>query len=340
MEQQLRNMQTEMDQQIRSAQDMKELDAIRVRYLGKKGELTALLKQMGRLSAEEKPVIGKLVNETRAEFETALEERRTALKEAGNRERLEKERLDITISKEEFPLGHRNPLQQTMEELEELFISMGFRVEEGPEVESVANNFDKLNSPPDHPSRDLSDTFYFTEDTVLRTHTSPVQVRVMESQKPPIRMVCTGRTFRFDDVDDTHSPMFHQIEGMVIDKNISMGNLIDTLNVFVKRLLGEDTKTRFRPHYFPFTEPSAEVDVSCPKCGGEGCPACNHTGWSMELLGCGMVHPNVLRMCGIDPEVYSGFAFGMGIDRITMVKHGIPNIRLLYENDQRFLDQF
>lgn len=340
MEQQLQTIQAEMDQQILAARDMKELEAIRIKYLGKKGELTALLKQMGRLSAEEKPVIGKLVNETRAHFESSLLERQASLRTDADRQRLEQERLDITLPADPYSLGHRNPLQKTMEELEELFISMGFRVEEGPEVELVENNFDKLNTPEHHPSRDLSDTFYFTENTVLRTHTSPVQVRVMMRQQPPIRMVCTGRTFRFDDVDDTHSPMFHQIEGMVIDKNISMANLIDTLNVFVKRLLGEDTKTRFRPHYFPFTEPSAEVDVSCPKCRGEGCAACNFTGWSMELLGCGMVHPNVLRMCGIDPDVYSGFAFGMGIDRITMVKHGIPNIRLLYENDQRFLDQF
>lgn len=340
MEQQLRIMQAEMHRRIQESADMKELDAIRIQYLGKKGELTALLKQMGRLSAEERPVMGKMVNEARAGFEQALQEKQGVLKEAGNIQRLEKERLDITIDRESFRLGHRNPLQQTMEELESLFISMGFRVEEGPEVETVENNFDKLNTPPHHPSRDMSDTFYFTENTVLRTHTSPVQVRVMMRQEPPIRMVCTGRTFRFDDVDDTHSPMFHQIEGMVIDKNISMANLIDTLNLFVKRLLGENTKTRFRPHYFPFTEPSAEVDVSCPNCSGDGCAACNFTGWSMELLGCGMVHPHVLRMCGIDPDIYSGFAFGMGIDRITMVKHGIPNIRLLYDNDQRFLDQF
>ncbi len=340
MEQQLRIMQAEMHRRIQESADMKELDAIRIQYLGKKGELTALLKQMGRLSAEERPVMGKMVNEARAGFEQALQEKQGVLKEAGNIQRLEKERLDITIDRESFRLGHRNPLQQTMEELESLFISMGFRVEEGPEVETVENNFDKLNTPPHHPSRDMSDTFYFTENTVLRTHTSPVQVRVMLRQEPPIRMVCTGRTFRFDDVDDTHSPMFHQIEGMVIDKNISMANLIDTLNLFVKRLLGENTKTRFRPHYFPFTEPSAEVDVSCPNCSGDGCAACNFTGWSMELLGCGMVHPHVLRMCGIDPDIYSGFAFGMGIDRITMVKHGIPNIRLLYDNDQRFLDQF
>lgn len=340
MEEQLRELRLQMFKKVQDAQSAEALESIRIQYLGKKGELTALLKLMGKLSPQEKPVIGKLVNELRAEFEASMESKAEELKQASRKLRLEAEKIDVTQDIDRFRIGHRHPLQKTMEELEDLFISMGFRVEEGPEVETVENNFDKLNSPKDHPSRDYSDTFYITPDTVLRTHTSPVQVRIMETQKPPIRMVATGRTFRFDDVDDTHSPMFHQIEGLVIDKNISMANLIDTLNVFVKRLLGGDMKTRFRPHYFPFTEPSAEVDVSCPACRGVGCASCNFTGWSMELLGCGMVHPHVLEMCGIDSKEYSGFAFGMGIDRITMVKHGIPNIRLLYENDQRFLDQF
>ncbi len=340
MEAQLQQLRSTMIERIEAAQDAKTLESIRIEYMGKKGELTGLLKQMGKLSAEEKPVIGKLANEVRQDFESNLARRHAELKEIGKGLRLQAEKIDVTVDKPGHGFGHRHPLQSTMEELEELFISMGFRVEEGPEVETVENNFDKLNSPKDHPSRDYSDTFYIKPNTVLRTHTSPVQVRVMMNQKPPIRMICTGRTFRFDDVDDTHSPMFHQIEGLVVDKHISMANLIDTLNVFVKRLLGEDMKTRFRPHYFPFTEPSAEVDVSCTVCRGAGCPSCHFTGWSMELLGCGMVHPNVLSMCGIDPTEYSGFAFGMGIDRITMVKHGIPNIRLLYENDQRFLDQF
>lgn len=340
MEEQLGNLRTEMCDKIQSAKDLSSLESIRIEYMGKKGVLSGLLKQMGKLPAEEKPVIGKLANEIRSEFEFLLLEKQRELKKAGQEIRLRKETVDVTVDTRKVRLGHRHPLQKTMEELEDLFISMGFRVEEGPEVETVENNFDKLNSPKDHPSRDYSDTFYIKPNTVLRTHTSPVQVRVMMKQKPPIRMVSTGRTFRFDDVDDTHSPMFHQIEGLVVDKAISMANLIDTLNVFVKRLLGDDMKTRFRPHYFPFTEPSAEVDVSCTICRGEGCSACNFTGWSMELLGCGMVHPHVLEMCGIDSTEYSGFAFGMGIDRITMVKHGIPNIRLLYENDQRFLDQF
>lgn len=340
MKEKLNAIRASMEQEIHNAADLSALDKVRIQYLGKKGELTQLLKEMGKLSKEEKPLMGKLANETRDFFESTYATRKDEIVQATNEKRLEEEKIDVTIDKKTFHLGHRHPLQTTMEELEDLFISMGFKVEEGPEVELVDYNFNRLNTPKDHPSRDMSDTFYFDKDTVLRTHTSPVEVRVMLEQEPPIRMVCTGRTFRFDDVDDTHSPMFHQIEGLVIDKNINMGNLIDTINVFVKRLLGDDIKTRFRPHYFPFTEPSAEVDVSCTICRGEGCPACNFTGWSMELMGCGMTHPNVLRMCGIDPDVYQGFAFGMGIDRITMVKHGIPNIRLLYDNDQRFLDQF
>jgi len=227
-----------------------------------------------------------------------------------------------------------------MEELENIFMNMGFSIIQGPEIETVYNNFDALNSPENHPSRDLSDTFYITEDILLRTHTSPVQIRTMKQNKPPLRIVSAGRTFRFDDVDDTHSPMFHQLEGLVIDKNITMANLKHTIDMFIKQLFGDEMKTRFRPHYFPFTEPSAEVDVSCFKCKGAGCDVCHGTGWSMELLGCGMVHPKVLRNCGIDPEVYSGFAFGLGVDRIAMVKYGINNIRLLFENDMRFLSQF
>lgn len=217
---------------------------------------------------------------------------------------------------------------------------MGFDIVDGPEIDTVENTFDLLNSPKYHPSRSLSDTFYLDDKTVLRPHTSSVQIRTMKTQKPPIRMVSAGRTFRFDDVDDTHSPMFHQIEGLVVDKGVTMANLMDTINIFIKNLFGEEIETRFRPHYFPFTEPSMEVDVTCFDCKGKGCPSCNDTGWSMELLGCGMVHPNVLRNCGIDPEVYTGFAFGMGVDRITMVKHKIDNIRLLYDNDKRFLEQF
>lgn len=317
-----------------------ELEKLRVKIFGKKGDLTLLLRGMGKLSKEERPVMGKLANEVREELEELFNQKAEFIKKEDLQKRIAEERIDVTAKKDVIPLGHRHPLNRTMEDLEELFQTMGFSIESGPEIESVKNNFDMLNSPENHPSRDYTDTFYINEDTLLRTHTSPVQIRTMLSQEPPIRMVSGGRTFRFDDVDDTHSPMFHQIEGLVVDKNVSMANLIETINVFIREFFGEHIKTRFRPHYFPFTEPSVEVDVTCFDCGGKGCPSCNNTGWSMELLGGGMVHPNVLRNCGIDPEVYSGFAFGMGVDRITMVRYGIDNIRLLYENDQRFLEQF
>ena len=317
-----------------------ELEKLRVKIFGKKGDLTLLLRGMGKLSKEERPVMGKLANEVREELEELFNQKAEFIKKEDLQKRIAEERIDVTAKKDVIPLGHRHPLNRTMEDLEELFQTMGFSIESGPEIESVKNNFDMLNSPENHPSRDYTDTFYINEDTLLRTHTSPVQIRTMLSQEPPIRMVSAGRTFRFDDVDDTHSPMFHQIEGLVVDKNVSMANLIETINVFIREFFGEHIKTRFRPHYFPFTEPSVEVDVTCFDCGGKGCPSCNNTGWSMELLGGGMVHPNVLRNCGIDPDVYSGFAFGMGVDRITMVRYGIDNIRLLYENDQRFLEQF
>ena len=295
---------------------------------------------MGKLSPEERPVIGQLANEVRNKIEEAIRAKGANLRNEAKLAKLKEEKIDITISTKKTRLGHRHPLLRTIDELEDLFVSMGFKVILGPEIETVYNNFDALNTPENHPSRDLSDTFYITEDTLLRTHTSPVQIRAMKEFGAPLRMVSAGRTFRFDDVDDTHSPMFHQLEGLVVDENISMANLIHTLDIFIKELFGKDMKTRYRPHHFPFTEPSAEVDVSCFKCKGEGCPACNYTGWSMELLGCGMVHPKVLENCGIDPEKYTGFAFGMGIDRITMVKYGINDIRLLFENDNRFLEQF
>lgn len=327
-------------EKIGKLKDLDSLENIRVKVLGKKGELTLLLREMGKLSKEERPVIGQYANEIRNDIENYLGNKKEELVEEVNKLKIEEEKIDITAKKGSLKIGHRHPLNKTMEELEDLFQTMGFSIIEGPEVETVANNFDLLNSPKNHPSRDLSDTFYINEDILLRTHTSTVQIRTMLNNKPPIRMVSAGRTFRYDDVDDTHSPMFHQIEGLVVDKNVTMANLMDTLNVFIKEFFGADMKTRYRPHHFPFTEPSAEVDVSCFSCHGKGCPDCNYTGWSMELLGCGMVHPNVLRNCGIDPNIYSGFAFGMGIDRITMVKHGIDNIRLLYENDKRFLEQF
>ncbi|WP_300408282.1 phenylalanine--tRNA ligase subunit alpha [Lagierella sp.] len=325
---------------IKELNELDELDRIRVKFLGKKGELTLILREMGKLSKEERPIVGQYANEVRTEIENLLSNKREELQKIKNERKVKAEKIDITRSISRFEIGHRHPLNKTMEELEDLFQRMGFSIIEGPEIETVENNFDKLNSPKNHPSRSTSDTFYIDEKTLLRTHTSPVQIRTMLKQKPPIRMVSAGRTFRYDEVDDTHSPMFHQIEGLVVDKGVTMANLIDTLNVFIKEFFGEDMETRFRPHHFPFTEPSAEVDVSCFNCHGDGCPQCNYTGWSMELLGCGMVHPNVLRNCGIDPEIYSGFAFGMGIDRITMIKHGINNIRLLYDNDKRFLQQF
>lgn len=324
----------------KNTENLEELEELRIRFLGKKGELTAVLREMGKLAAEERPIIGQIANEIRDDIEESISLIREDLREEEKKTRMSKETIDITMTTNKEKLGHRHPLLATVEELENLFISMGFSVVEGPEIETVHNNFDALNSPEDHPSRDLSDTFYINDDILLRTHTSPVQIRAMKELGVPLRIVSAGRTFRFDDVDDTHSPMFHQLEGLVVDENINMANLIHTLDIFIKELFGSDIKTRYRPHHFPFTEPSAEVDVSCLDCRGKGCTACNNTGWSMELLGCGMVHPRVLEGCGIDSEKYSGFAFGMGIDRITMIKYGIPNIRLLFENDNRFLEQF
>lgn len=325
---------------IDQIENLENLEELRVKYLGKKGELTGVLREMGKLSAEERPVMGQYANEVREEIEKAINELKESLKEAVKRERINKEKIDVTMKSHKKDLGHRHPLLQTVEELEDLFVSMGFSVVIGPEIETVENNFDALNSPENHPSRDFSDTFYINKDILLRTHTSPVQIRAMKELGAPLRIISAGRTFRFDDVDDTHSPMFHQLEGLVVDEKINMANLIHTLDIFIKELFGKDIQTRYRPHHFPFTEPSAEVDVSCLACRGKGCDKCNYTGWSMELLGCGMVHPKVLENCGIDSEKYSGFAFGMGIDRITMIKHNIPNIRLLFENDNRFLEQF
>lgn len=325
---------------INDVANIEEIELLRVKFLGKKGELTSVLRDMGKLIAEERPIVGQIANEIRDELEEAISSIKEKLNEEIKKSKLSKEKIDITMTTSKERLGHRHPLLSTAEELEDLFISMGFSVVVGPEIETVENNFDALNSPENHPSRDLTDTFYITDDILLRTHTSPVQIRAMKELGAPLRIVSAGRTFRFDNVDDTHSPMFHQLEGLVVDENINMANLIHTLDIFIKELFGADMKTRYRPHHFPFTEPSAEVDVSCLKCRGKGCSSCNHTGWSMELLGCGMVHPKVLEACGIDSEKYSGFAFGMGIDRITMVKYGITDIRLLFENDNRFLEQF
>ncbi len=340
MKEKLKQIRENALREIQECVDLEQLDNQRVKYLGKKGELTKVLRGMGKLPKEERPIIGKKANEVRQSIENTIEELKTKLLQKAKEEKLKLEKIDISIPSKGKLLGHRHPLMQVKEELENIFLNMGFSVVEGPEVETVYNNFDALNAPENHPSRDMSDTFYISENVLLRTQTSPVQIRVMKQAEPPIKIVSAGRTFRFDDVDDTHSPMFHQLECLVIDKNVTLANLKHTIDVFVKELFGDSVKTRFRPHYFPFTEPSAEVDVSCPKCGGEGCEKCNGIGWSMELLGCGMVHSKVLQNCGIDPDIYSGFAFGLGIDRVTMVKYGLDDIRLIFENDMRFLEQF
>ena len=315
------------------------LEEIRIKYLGKKGQLTAILRGMGALSAEERPVIGAIANTVRETIEQALAERTAELKKQNLETSLREEKLDVTYDGACSSCGHIHPITRTMQRMTEIFIDMGFSVAEGPEVETVENNFDALNAPADHPSRDLQDTFYITENTLLRTQTSPVQIRAMREMKPPIRIISPGRVYRSDVADASHSPMFHQLEGLVIDKGITMGDLKGILSLFAKTMFGPETKTRFRPHNFPFTEPSAEVDVSCFVCGGKGCRLCKGEGW-MEILGSGMVHPNVLRAGGIDPEIYSGFAFGMGIERVAMVMSGIDDLRLLYENDARLLRQF
>lgn len=340
MKEQIQNIKKDFFEQIEQISEIDGLEKLRIEFLGKKGKMTNTLKGMGKLSKEERPVVGKLANQVSSEIKNAIDEKREALENALLKEKLKREIIDISIEKDIIRVGNDHPLNKTIEELEDLFVSLGFRIIPGPEIESVDNNFDLLNSPEDHPSRDLTDTFYIDEKNLLRTHTSPVQIRSMKKYGAPIKMVSAGRTFRFDDVDDSHSPMFHQMEGLVVDENISMANLIGTLDIFIKEFFGEDIETRYRPHYFPFTEPSIEVDVTCFNCHGEGCDACGQTGWSMELLGGGMVHPKVLENCGIDSEKYTGFAFGLGVDRITMVRYGINNIRLLFENDKRFLEQF
>ena len=319
--------------------DNADLEQLRIQYLGKKGELTAVLRGMGALSAEERPVVGQLANEVRTEIETALKAKAEAQKNAELEKRLVSEKLDITLPSKALKVGKLHPLTQVQRTIEDIFIGMGFSIAEGPEVEYDYYNFQALNIPENHPARDTQDTFYITENILLRSQTSPVQVRTMEHQKPPIRIISPGRVYRSDAVDATHSPLFHQVEGLVVDKGITMGDLKGMLETFAKQMFGENTKIRFRPHHFPFTEPSAEVDVSCFVCGGKGCRVCKGEGW-IEILGAGMVHPNVLSGCGIDPEVYSGFAFGMGIERIVMIKYGIDDMRHLYENDLRFLKQF
>lgn len=339
MREQLLKVKTQAGEALAAVLSSQDLEAVRIKYLGKKGELTALLKQMGTLSAEERPAMGQLANEVRTQIENMLSQRLKALKESDTAAKLEKERLDVTVPGKKHSLGSKHPLTIVLEEVEEIFMGLGFSIAEGPEVELDYYNFEALNIPKNHPARDTQDTFYISENTLLRTQTSPVQIRVMETQKPPIRVIAPGRVYRSDAVDATHSPLFHQIEGLVVDKGITMGHLKGCLEAFAKRLYGEDTRIRLRPHHFPFTEPSCEIDVSCFRCHGAGCPMCKGEGW-IEILGGGMVHPKVLKTGGIDPEVYSGFAFGVGLERLTMFRFNIDDLRLFFENDLRFLTQF
>ncbi|MEG6613716.1 phenylalanine--tRNA ligase subunit alpha [Pseudoclostridium thermosuccinogenes] len=339
MREQLNNIKAQAEEALSSVSSIQELENVRVKYLGKKGELTAVLRGMGALSAEERPVIGQLANEVRQFIEDILTKKMKELAEAEKRIRLEKEKIDITMPGRTRSFGKRHPLTQVIDEIKEVFLGMGYQIAEGPEVELDYFNFEAMNIPKNHPSRDVQDTFYIDDNVVLRTHTSPVQARVMKTQKPPIRIICPGRVYRSDEVDATHSPVFHQIEGLVVDKGVTMGDLVGTLQVFAKALFGEDTKIRLRPHHFPFTEPSAEVDVSCWSCHGSGCRVCKGEGW-VEILGAGMVSPKVLRECGIDPDEYSGFAFGLGVERVAMARFNIDDMRLFTENDVRFLMQF
>ena len=340
MKEQLQALVKKASEAIEKSEDLKSLDQIRVKYLGKKGEITSLKKNISKLPNDQKPMAGKLINQTSNEVEKKLEDRKEEIKKILLDKKIKEEKIDVTANFDLYSSGHMSVINQTMAELEEIFQNMGFDVVEGPEIDTVKNVFDDLNSPKNHPSRSLSDTFYINENTLLRPHTSSMQIRVMNEGKLPIKMVSAGRVFRNDEVDATHSPMFHQLECLVVDENVSIANLKATLETFIKEMFGDQIKMRYRPHHFPFTEPSLEVDVTCPVCGGKGCPACSNTGWSMELLGGGMVHPNVLENCGIDSEKYTGFAFGLGVDRVAMVKYGLDDIRLLFDNDKRFIEQF
>lgn len=340
MKEQIEEIRVKSKEEINNVTNLRELDEVRVKYLGKKGELTGVLRGMGALSPEKRPAIGSLVNTVRDELDNLIKQREEEFKQEELKEKLEKERIDVTLPGTKVKRGSKHPLNRIIEEVEDLFVSMGYDVVEGPELETDEYCFERLNLPKGHPARDMQDTFYITDEYLLRTQTSAVQARVMlqNEEKTPIRVICPGKVYRRDD-DATHSHQFAQVEGLVIDKNISLADLKGTLEIFMRKMLGENTNLRFRPSYFPFTEPSYEVDVTCFKCAGKGCNLCKHTGW-IELLGSGMVHPNVLKMNGYDPEVYSGFAFGTGLDRLAMFKYGITDIRLLYTNDVRFLNQF
>ena len=345
MKDKLQAIREEALKQIRESNRLDKLNEVRVSFLGKKGELTAVLKGMKNVDPKERPLVGQMVNETREEIEKFLEETKKKLEEKAREEKMKEEVIDVTLPAKKINVGHRHPNTIALEEVERIFIGMGYEVVEGPEIEYDLYNFEKLNIPANHPAKDEQDTFYINKDIVLRTQTSPVQARIMEQGKLPIRMIAPGRVFRSDEVDATHSPSFHQIEGLVVDKNITFSDLKGTLEEFAKQLFGPETRTKFRPHHFPFTEPSAEVDVSCFKCGGSGeieghsCRFCKGSGW-IEILGCGMVHPHVFEMCGIDPEEYTGFAFGVGLERIALLKYEIDDMRELYKNDIRFLKQF
>lgn len=339
MKEALEKIEQSAKQALSAAADAKVLEEIRVKYLGKKGEITAILKQMGKLSAEERPKMGQLANKVRADIEEALVQAQASIKAKMREQSLKSETLDVTLPGKKKTLGQLHPLNIVMSEIEEVFMGMGFDIVEGPEIETDHYCFEALNMPKDHPARDTQDTFYIDENILLRTQTSSVQIRTMEKTKPPIRIISPGRVYRSDTADATHTPIFHQIEGLVIDKGVTMSDLVGTLDMLMKRLYGEDCKIRLRPHHFPYTEPSAEVDIMCFNCGGKGCSMCKQEGF-VELLGAGMVHPKVLEGCGIDPEVYSGFAFGMGLERLTMGRFNINDLRLLYDNDLRFLKQF
>lgn len=339
MKDQLNKIREQAEKQLSELKSIQELEALRVAVLGKKGELTGILKQMGSLSAEERPKMGQLANEVRQNIEEMLKEKGAQLKAAEQEAKLKSETIDVTLPGNASQIGHKHPLSIVLDEVKDIFIGMGFQIATGPEVELDEYNFTKLNLPPDHPARDTQDTFYITDNILLRTQTSPVQIRVMENQAPPIRIIAPGAVYRSDAVDATHSPFFHQIEGLVVDEGITMGDLKGNLMQFAKRLYGENTEVRLRPHHFPFTEPSCEMDVTCFKCGGKGCPMCKGEGW-VEILGGGMVHPKVLKNGGVDTEKYSGYAFGIGLERLAMFRFNIDDMRLLYENDMRFLSQF
>ena len=339
MKELLSSIKLQAEEAIKSCKDESQIENLRVKYLGKKGELTALLKQMGSLSPEERPKVGQLVNEAKQRLEELIAEKKNSLKSVLAEAKLKSETIDITMPAKEIKSGKLHPLNTVLNDVIDIFRSMGFDVVDGPEVETDHYNFECLNVPADHPARDMQDTFYLAENLLLRTQTSAAQIRTMENRKPPIRVICPGRVFRADEVDATHSPVFHQIEGLVVDKGVTMCDLKGVLEQFAREIYGSDTKVKFRPSFFPFTEPSVEVDVTCSECGGKGCRVCKGSGW-IEILGAGMVHPNVLKSCGIDPEEYSGFAFGIGLDRLTTTRYKISDIRLLFENDKRFLDQF